>query len=507
MVKQRVFLTGATGTMGFLGMKELLKDTGELDLVILALPSEKDKTKLEPYAKHESLEIIWGDLVNYEDLRACIRDCDIVLHVGAFVSPEADYHPRRTMQINYGSSVNIVRAIKELGQERKTKLVSIGTVAETGDRMPPIHWGSVGDPLKPSVYDYYAVSKIAAERHTIESELPYWVSLRQTGIIGSTMASIEDAIIFHNCLDNVLEYVSDRDSAVLLRNLCRKERQGKLGDEFWGHIFNIGGGASCRVDTYTMFKRLFGDIGITKLSKAFDSKWYATRNFHGHYYLDSDKLNDILEFRSDSMEYFYDAYLKRLGGITVLAKIITAIPGGQKLMGSIIKKRFLKHALSDHGTVRFIDKNMEGHIAAYWGSKEAWEAIPPMEEFRHFTDWDTVVHIDYGYDRNMPEKDMSIVDMKEAAKFRGGKCLSSDMDKGDWMHKLKFRCAFGHEFEASPRLVLEGGHWCPVCERESWNYYERAKCDPFFAQVWYPLHPKNEKEWSYPKTISELDVK
>jgi len=507
MTKQKVFLTGATGTMGFLGMKELLKDTEELDLVVLALPSKRDRAILEPYAKHESLEIVWGDLVNYEDVCACVRNCDIVLHVGAFVSPEADYNPKRTMQVNYGSIVNIVKAIKELGQERKTKLVSIGTVAETGDRMPPIHWGSVGDPLKPSVYDYYAVSKIAAERHTIESELPYWVSLRQTGIIGSSMASIEDAIIFHNCLDNVLEYVSDRDSAVLLRNLCMKERQGKLNDEFWGHIFNIGGGASCRVDTYTMFKRLFGDIGITSLSNAFDSKWYATRNFHGHYYLDSDKLNDILEFRSDSMEYFYDAYLKRLGVTAMIAKIITAIPGGQKLMGNIIKKRFLKLAYTEHGTARFIDKNMEGHIAAYWGSREAWEAIPPMEEFKHFTDWDTVVHIDHGYDKSMPEKDLSLVDIKESAKFRGGECLSSDMDKGDWVGKLKFRCAFGHEFEASPRLVLEGGHWCPVCERESWNYYERAKRDPFFAQIWYPLHSKNEREWAYPKTVSELDVR
>ncbi len=41
-----------------------------------------------------------------------------------------------------------------------TKFVYIGTVAETGDRMPPIHWGRVGDPIKPSMFDYYAVSKV-----------------------------------------------------------------------------------------------------------------------------------------------------------------------------------------------------------------------------------------------------------------------------------------------------------------------------------------------------------
>jgi nucleoside-diphosphate-sugar epimerase len=506
MTKQRVFLSGATGTMGFLGMKALLEDADEIELVVLARPSEKNREMLAYLPDTGSLKIVWGDLTTYHDVKTCVQNADVVLHVGAFVSPEADYYPKRAMQINYGSTVNIVRAIRELGQAEKTRLVYIGTVAETGDRMPPIHWGRVGDPLKPSVFDYYAVSKIAAERYVIESGLPYWTSLRQTGIMGPAMAGIEDAIMFHNCLDNVLEYVSDRDSAALLRSLCGEERRDTLGGDFWGHVFNIGGGESCRVSTYNMYKRLFGDIGITDLSSALDSKWYATRNFHGQYYLDSDKLNDILRFRNDSMEYFYAAYLKNLGSTAMAAKILTTLPGGQKLIGGIMKKRFLKTGRSKHGTARFIENNMEDHIAAYWGSKEAWQAIPPLSKFNHFTDWDTVIPIDHGYDEDKPESELNLYDIKEAAKFRGGEYLSDDMQTGNWMEKLRFRCAFGHEFEASPRLVLEGGHWCPACERESWNYYGRAKVDPFFAQVWYPLHDKNEKERKYRKIITELDI-
>jgi nucleoside-diphosphate-sugar epimerase len=506
MSKQRVFLSGATGTMGFMGMKALLEDADELELVVLVRPSEINKKMMKPFSGVPSLSIVWGDLTNYEDVKNCVKNADVVLHVGAFVSPKADYHPQQTMRINYGSTVNIVKAIKEFGQAEKTRLVYIGTVAETGDRMPPIHWGRVGDPIKPSVFDYYAVSKTAAERHVVESGLSYWTSLRQTGIMGPAMAHIEDAIMFHNCLDNVLEYASDRDSAAMLRNLCRKERQGTLGGNFWGHIFNIGGGTSCRVSTYNLYKKLFGYIGITDLSCLMESRWSATRNFHGQYYLDSDKLNDILQFRSDSMEYFYAAYLKVLGGTATAAKAITKLPGGQKLMGSIIKKRFTKLLRTEHGPLRFIEDNVEDHIAALWGSKEALQAIPPLNEFKPFTDWDTVIPIDHGYDEKKPEADLDLRDIKKAAQFRGGECLSNDMKTGNWTEKLKFRCAFGHEFEASPRLVLEGGHWCPVCERESWNYYERAKVDPFFAQVWYPLHDKNEKEWKHPKLFSELDV-
>lgn len=59
--------------------------------------------------------------------------------------------------------------------------------------------------------------------------------------------------------------------------------------------------------------------------------------------------------------------------------------------------------------------------------------------------------------------------------------------------------------KGSPRLILEGGHWCDECERKSWNYGMRARKDKFFAQVWNPLHDEDEIR-EYPKTVSELEV-
>ena len=83
--------------------------------------------------------------------------------------------------------------------------------------------------------------------------------------------------------------------------------------------------------------------------------------------------------------------------------------------------------------------------------------------------------------------------------------MSESMETGNWSNKLKFQCAFGHTFEASPRLILEGGHWCAECERKSWDYGKRAKVDRFFAQVWNPLHEEDEIR-EYPKAVSDLDV-
>ena len=62
-MKKTVFLTGATGTMGWAGLHELLKHDDKLDIVILARHSQKNIKKLEPLQNR--IKIVWGDLTNY----------------------------------------------------------------------------------------------------------------------------------------------------------------------------------------------------------------------------------------------------------------------------------------------------------------------------------------------------------------------------------------------------------------------------------------------------------
>lgn len=485
--------------MGLAALKELLK-AASFEIITLVMDTKRDRKIIEPYLQEKNLKVYYGDLTNYADVLKCVAGVDIVLHCAALVSPLADRYPEAAMKINYGSTVNIIKAIKAQSDWEKIKLVYIGTVAQTGDRMPPIHWGRVGDPIKPSIHDYYAVSKVAAERAVIESGLKYWVSLRQTGIISKKMIEINDPIIFHNCLDNVLEYITDKDSGVLLRNIC-----GDLPEDFWCHIYNIGGGQDCRLSSYEMFKNLFELMRIKNLENVLDSKWFALRNFHGQYFLDSDKLNDYLNFRSLGKEYLYELYRKKLGWLLPVIRTINKIPAGEKISGRIFKNRFKKILYKERGTLNWLLNGKEEFIEPYFISKEKWAEIPSINEFKPFTDWDKVIWIDHGYDENKEESELSIEDLEAAAEFRGGQLLSKRMEKGDWHTKLEWQCAFGHKFRASPRLILEGGHWCTVCEGKSWNYHEIAKRSPFFAQVWYPLHDRNEPSREYPKLQLSLN--
>ena len=42
-MKKRIFLTGATGTMGWSGLQELLQRLDRFDITVLARPSETNK--------------------------------------------------------------------------------------------------------------------------------------------------------------------------------------------------------------------------------------------------------------------------------------------------------------------------------------------------------------------------------------------------------------------------------------------------------------------------------
>ena len=101
-------------------------------------------------------------------------------------------------------------------------------------------------------------------------------------------------------------------------------------------------------------------------------------------------------------------------------------------------------------------------------------------------------YLDHGFDETKPVEELDLSDMKQAAGFRGGKCLSDSMEKGDLYTPLKWQCASGHIFEATPYTVLFAGHWCPECLCGEWKYGEEADVNPFFAQVWKPLHKGEE---------------
>ncbi|MGN0446953.1 MAG: NAD-dependent epimerase/dehydratase family protein [Acutalibacteraceae bacterium] len=484
-MKKTVFLTGATGNMGFAGFKELYKRRDMYNIVVLNLDNKDSRAKFAPYMFDPSVTIVWGDLTVYEDVLKCVTGADYVLHVGGLVSPAADYYPKKTMFTNVTAMENIVKAVKAQDDPDSIKVVYIGTVAQTGDRNYPTHWGRTGDPIQISVYDHYAISKTIAERILAESGLKYWVSLRQTGILYSDILKNLDPIMFHVPINGVLEWATVEDSG----RLCAKVCNSMVPESFWRKFYNISSGAQYRLTNYEFEDMLLHAIGMKGKDlpkKLFEPNWFILQNFHGQWFTDADELENILHFRANvPVEEYFNRLSKKA---PFVYKFSALAPLG------LLKKNMMKPISNTplHGTQAWIDNGIKDRITAYYGSMEKYNNIGSWRDFDVFTpDKNDMQYLDHGYDETKDFNSLGISDMKKAAQFRGGQCLSKKMGK-DMYTPIRWKCACGNEFEMSPNLVLRGGHWCEKCLPMPWHYDEIAKVNPFFAQVWYSHHDKDE---------------
>ena len=485
MKKKTVALTGASGTMGFQGFLELYAKKNQFDIVLLLRDSKKNREKFADYMQDSAVRIVWGDLTNYDNVLDMVTGADYVLHVGGMVSPAADYYPVSTQETNISAARNIVTAVKAQSNPDAIKVVYIGTVAETGDRNPPIHWGRTGDPIKISVYDHYAISKVKAEAIFAESGLKYWVSLRQSGILYPAILKNMEPIMYHVPMNGVLEWATVEDSGRLLANVCGDD----IPEEFWRRFYNIGSGEEYRLTNYEFEDLILGTLGLGSPKRLFDPHWFTTRNFHGQWYYDGDLLEQYCHFRANiPVKDYFKNMMNQVEAFYKLAFL-------GKPWAPLLKHTWMKKIAQteEYGTLWWAEHNVPERMSAYYGSLEQFNKLPrSWKEFDIIipskkTSSNEVVLLNHGYDENKDFDSLTLEDLQKAAAFQ---CLAETIE--DMYTPVKWKSARGNEFEMSPNLVLRGGHWCPAELPWPWDYDTEAKINPFFAQVWYPLHEKDE---------------
>ena len=508
-MREKVLLLGASGSMGLAAFQELWFRVDEggsrkYDIVLLLRPSEKNKKLFSEYQRecgincdskkriveNSGLKIVWGDATNYSDVLDSVRGVDWILSSMAFIAPAADHDPEMSKAVNTTAIESVIRAIYEVGGKDHIKFVYVGSVAETGDRLQSIHMGRVGDPLKPSVFDFYATCKIAGERALIESGLKYWVSLRETYIAIPDAMSLMDPIMFHQPIDTCIELNTCFDAGRGLVNCLDVPEDS----DFWCRVYNMGGGPSCRVVFLEYIERMIKMLGMGDYRRIMERNWFALRNFHCHYFEDSWILNEYIHNWGESLEDHYEQVMKKRPITLRIGAFMNKVPGIQSIIQRIAYNRMRKMVAGKDGTMFWYKNRNDQRISAFYGSYEKYESIGGWEN----TDMPSLrpewKRLDHGYDES--KACLALEDLQSAARFRGGELLSTLWD-GEMHKKLKWRCAFNHEFDGTPYLVLKTGHWCPECAAPPWNYDEIAKKSLFFAQVWYPNHNTDENNF-YP---------
>ena len=301
-------------------------------ITVFVKPGKKAKKLLKKYPE---INFIFGDIVNPKDIRKACENQEYVIHLAGIIPPLADDNPELTDKVNKEGTRNVVSALEQ--ESPNAFLLYSSSVACYGDRNknPDIY---TTDPLIPSVGDEYAVTKIEAEKIIRESKLN-WSIYRLSAIMGIGNHKMSK-LMFHMPLETIMEICTVRDTARAFVNSIGKSEQ--LVDK----TFNLGGGESCRITYEGFITRAFEAYGMGKVD--FPPHSFAKINFHCGNYADGDLLEDVLQFRSDSI----DTYFERFSA---------AVPGIQKFFTKLVNKpvkRVLVRSSEPREAIKKQDKEM-----------------------------------------------------------------------------------------------------------------------------------------------------
>ena len=491
-----VGLTGASGHMGFPTLEEFIK-IKEVDKVkVLLEPHYKRNKLVEKLAKKNKgkIEVVYGNVGDKEVVSNFVKGCSYLFNLAGVIPPRADKFPNDSYLANELGVKNIIEAIES---NPETKLIDITSMALYGHHDIKNPWQRVGDPLFPGVFDFYTTHKLRGEFALLESSIPYFVIIRQTAMLYLDMltANMGDGLMFHTPFNCPLEWSTAEDSARLLANLIREDLTGHLNyDNFWKKIFNLGSGEESRISGYETIQGGFALMG-GKVQDFFEP-WYCNlRNFHGGFFVDGEKLNDLFHYRQDNVEQYWDKILK--------AHPVLGL--GKLAPKKLVKKFSIERILKDSNAPSYWYKaGDEARIVAYFGSKEAYEKQP--KKWEDFKLWDykkdrslkSYKALDYGFDIEKSDKDITYDDLVSVAKMHGGKLLTKEFKTGDVYAKVEWENQDGEKFVARPFTVLRGGHWMNSLYKEfKWEFDRLSKKDKIYAQLWYDSHSKEENYCYY----------
>ena len=118
--KKKVLVTGAGGFIGS-HLVEHLVNLGADVIGFVRYNSRNDWGLLELIPPHmlDSLQVVSGDLMDFDAVSSAAKDVDVIFHLGSLISIPYSYNrPRDTIENNILSTLNILTAARDRGVEK-----------------------------------------------------------------------------------------------------------------------------------------------------------------------------------------------------------------------------------------------------------------------------------------------------------------------------------------------------------------------------------------------------
>lgn len=294
-MRKRILVTGAAGTVGIALLEQLVVHRDSFDIYAFDLNHKTLRKRIERVIQkapksRSVVHPIYANLCDAESFAQLPLNFEVIIHLAALIPPAADDQMRLAHQVNVVGTKRVLEFANK--QIQPPLLLYSSSVALYGDRLAT-PWIHVGDPINPSKGDFYAKTKIQAERQIVQYQGD-WSIFRLGAVMGGHQIS---KLMFHQPLGTNMEIITAEDVA---RAFLKAISSRKV---LSGNIYNLGGGEACRMQYKEFLQRSFEIRGLGKLN--FPHFAFADQNFHCGYFEDGYKLHNLLHFGQDSMESYF----------------------------------------------------------------------------------------------------------------------------------------------------------------------------------------------------------
>ena len=219
---------------------------------------------------------------------ALVKDHDYIIHLAGVMPPLADMKKELSNIIDYKGTENIIRAISFFNPD--CYLIYPSSTTIYGKELKEV---TVKNKINVSENDYYSNNKAETEK-LIKDKIKNYTIFRLPLILTNPKKEI---FIYNGIEDEKIEVTTNRDVAYALVRAIDYDKELK------GKTYNVGGGETCTTTYRNILINILETYGLS--INYILSKLFLDKNFYGHVYKDSDKLEEILHFRNDSLASYY----------------------------------------------------------------------------------------------------------------------------------------------------------------------------------------------------------
>ena len=277
---KKVLIFGAAGNIGLELIKYLLSE-GKYEITAVDLRNKKSHRILKKYRRR--INIIYGDMNDHILADNLVNGHDYIYLLAGVIPPLGDLKKSLLKEMEYNGIKNVLRAVKAYNPN--CKLIYLSSTSIYGIQ------NNITVKTKPKIteFDYYAKNKIDCE-NLICKEAKNYVIYRIPAVLGNFK---NDYPIYNIKADSKFEVITNSDCAYgLVKTIDNYDKVNK-------HTYNMTGGSDCSL-TLKQYKHLLLTLNGLTFRYVF-TKIFVPKNFYSSEYKDSDKLEDILHFRSETI--------------------------------------------------------------------------------------------------------------------------------------------------------------------------------------------------------------